>query len=51
VGEGASTTEHVEGDLRASVPLFAAIVEEATADAVRAAIAAEERAAAAWLTR
>jgi hypothetical protein len=51
VGEGGSTTEHIDGELRASVPLFAAIVEEATADAVRAALAAEERAAAAWLTR
>lgn len=51
VGEGGSTTAHLDGELRASVRLFAAIVEEATADAVRAAIAAEERAAAAWLTR
>lgn len=46
-----TTTQHFEGHLKASVPLFAATVEEATAGAVRAAIAAEERTAAAWLER
>ena len=51
VGEGGTAMAHIEAELRASVPLFAAIVEAATADAVRAAIAGEERAAAVWLTR
>lgn len=46
-----TTTQHFEGELKASVPLFAAAVEEATAGAVRAAIAAEERTAADWLAR
>ena len=43
------TTQDFEGELRASVPLFASAVEDATAEAVRSAIAAEERTAAAWL--
>lgn len=46
-----TTTQHFEGDLRASLPLFAAPVEEHTADAVRAAIAAETRTAQTWLSR
>ena len=45
------TTHRFEGELRASVPLFAAAVEEATAVAVRSAIAAEERTGADWLAR
>lgn len=40
-GEGALLT--VAGELKASVPLFAQAVEEATAGAVRAAFAAEEQ--------
>lgn len=43
------TTGYVNAEVRASVPLFGATVEEATADAVRAAIEAEERTAVAWL--
>lgn len=49
--DGVGTTQVFEGELKASVPLFAAAVEEATAGAVRAAIAAEERTAQAWLAR
>ena len=51
VGDGGSTTAHIDGELRASVPLFATIVEDATADAVRAGLAAEEGAAAVWRPR
>lgn len=46
-----TTTQHFEGELKASVPLFASAVEDATATAVRTALAAEERTAAAWLRR
>lgn len=46
-----TTVQHFEGELKASLPLFASAVEEATAEAVRAAITAEERTAAAWLRR
>ena len=46
-----TTTQHFEGELKASVPLFAAAVEETTASALRQAIAAEERTAADWLAR
>ncbi len=49
--EDGTTVQVFEGDLKASVPLFASAVEEATAQAVRAAIAAEERTGAAWLRR
>lgn len=45
------TTHRFEGELKASVPLFSAAVEEATAGAVRAAIDAEERTGTAWLAR
>jgi hypothetical protein len=48
-GAGGGTTGHMEGDLRASVPLFGAALEEATARAVHDVLDAEERAAAAWL--
>ncbi|WP_402466861.1 DUF2505 domain-containing protein [Isoptericola aurantiacus] len=45
-------TRHVyDGELRASVPLFAAAIEEAAAGAVRHALEAEERAARDWLAR
>lgn len=43
------TTGHLEGELRASVPVFGAALEEATARAVHDTIDAEERAAATWL--
>lgn len=46
-----TTTQHVEAELKASVPLFAAAVEESAAAAIRAAFDAEERTAAVWLTR
>jgi hypothetical protein len=47
-GDG-STTQYLDGDLRASVLLFASAVEDATARAVTEAAKAEERTAAAWL--
>lgn len=50
-GSDGGTTQHVDGELKASVPLFASAVEEATAGAVRAAFEAEERTAATWLAR
>ncbi|MCU1432271.1 MAG: hypothetical protein JWP95_1376 [Actinotalea sp.] len=46
-----TTTVTFDGELRASVPLFGSAVEDATADAVRAAMDAEERTARAWLSR
>lgn len=46
-----TTTQHYEGELKASLPLFAGPVEEHTAEAVRGAIAAETRTAEAWLRR
>ncbi|MCL3862752.1 DUF2505 domain-containing protein [Actinotalea sp. K2] len=48
-GDGTSTQRY-DGQLKASVPIFGAAIEEATAGAVRAAIEAEERTAADWLT-
>ncbi|QCB93111.1 DUF2505 domain-containing protein [Cellulomonas shaoxiangyii] len=48
-GAGASTLTY-EGDVRAALPLFAAPVEEATAQAVRAALDAEAAAARSWLS-
>ena len=47
--DGGGATLVVDGDLKASVPLFAATVEEAASGAVRAAIAAEQDAGTAWL--
>lgn len=41
----------VDGELKASLPLFAAAIEEAAAGAVRAALDAEQRAGAGWLAR
>lgn len=49
-GDAGSVVE-VDGDLKASLPLFAAALEEAAAGAVRAALDAEQRAGAAWLSR
>lgn len=45
------TVQHVDADLKASIPLFAAAVEQETARALEAAIAAEERSGQAWLAR
>lgn len=50
-GDDGATTQHLEGDVRASVPLFASAVEEATARAVTEAVRAEERTAAEWLAK
>ena len=44
------TRGQLDGDLRAPVPIFGGALEQATAAAVHAVVAAEERAAAAWLT-
>lgn len=46
-----TTAGHIEGDLHASVPLFGAALEQAMARAIQDVVQAEERAAAAWLTR
>ncbi len=43
------TRGELDGDVRAPVPIFGSALEEATARAVRAVVAAEERAAQAWL--
>lgn len=50
-GPDGGAVHRVEGELKASVPLFAAAVEEATAGAVRAAFTAEEKTAREWLAR
>lgn len=50
-GDTPVTVQRYDGDLRASVPLFAAAVEKATAEAVHAAIDAEQRTATEWLAR
>jgi hypothetical protein len=44
------TRQSYEGELKATVPLFAAAVEEAAAGAVRATLASEEQAGVEWLT-
>jgi Protein of unknown function (DUF2505) len=49
-GDGV-TLQTYEGEVRASVPLFGGAIEEAAADAVRTALAAEERAGREWLAR
>lgn len=46
-----TTTHRLDGELKASLPLFGSAVEEATAEAVQAAFAAEERTARTWLAR
>ena len=48
-GTAGRTTITFDGDLKASVPLFAGAIEEATAGAVLAALEAEERTGAVWL--
>ncbi|MCB2175467.1 MAG: DUF2505 domain-containing protein [Actinomycetales bacterium] len=50
-GDASSSTLAVDGQLKASIPLFAAAIETAMRDAVLAALAAEERAAHEWLAR
>ncbi len=49
-GDG-GTWHSLDGELKASIPLFASAVEEATAAGLREAIAAEERTGVAWLAR
>lgn len=49
--EGGATVQRYDGDLRASIPLFGAAVEKATAEAVHAAIEAEQRTATEWLAQ
>lgn len=46
-----STTGHLVANLKSSVPLFGSAVEDAAATAMRAALQAEEQAAATWLAR
>lgn len=46
-----TVTLRVDGEVKASLPLFGAAVEEATVGALQTALAAEERVAAAWLAR
>ncbi len=46
-----SATVHVEADLRATVPIFGAAIEESAARSAALIVAAEERAGAAWLDR
>lgn len=50
-GDASSSAMAVEGQLKASIPLFGAAIESAMRDAVMSALAAEESAAHAWLTR
>ena len=50
-GDAGGSVVAVDGELKASLPLFAAALEEAAAGAVRAALDAEERAGAGWLAR
>ena len=49
--EGGGCTETFAGLVKASVPLFAAAVENGTAAALREAVAAEERVSRDWLAR
>ncbi|WP_255491597.1 MULTISPECIES: DUF2505 domain-containing protein [unclassified Actinotalea] len=49
--DGDATVQEIQGELKASIPLFASAVEQETARALQAAIAAEERTARAWLAR
>lgn len=47
--DGKTCTDHVEGELKASIPLLGPSIEQAAAPAVYAAIEAERKAAATWL--
>lgn len=49
--DGRSCTDHIEGELKASVPLLGPSIEQAAAPAVYAAIDAERKAATAWLAK
>ena len=49
--DGDGTVERYAGEVKASVPLFGGAIEQAAAEAVRAALAAEESAGREWLAR
>ncbi|WP_264029985.1 DUF2505 domain-containing protein [Cellulosimicrobium sp. SH8] len=49
--DGDGTVERYAGEVKASVPLFGGAIEQAAAEAVRAALAAEEAAGREWLAR
>src|SRR5690606_1982969 len=49
--EGDGTVQRYDGDVKASVPLFGSAIEQAAAEAVRTALAAEESAGREWLAR
>ncbi|WP_340697636.1 DUF2505 domain-containing protein [Cellulosimicrobium funkei] len=49
--EGGGTVERYDGEVKANVPLFGGAIEQAAAEAVRTALAAEESAGLAWLSR
>jgi hypothetical protein len=48
-GDASSSTIVYDGELKASVPLFASAVEEAAATAVRSALEAEQGVAREWV--
>lgn len=48
--EGGGSRQVYDGEVRASVPLFGAVVEDAAARSVRATLVAEGEAGVAWLT-
>ena len=47
--DGGASVEHIDGQLRARVPLVGGKIEQAVAPAIRAAIRAERRTGTAWL--
>ncbi|GEN81653.1 DUF2505 domain-containing protein [Actinotalea fermentans] len=49
--DGEGTVVEVDGELKATLPLFASALEEAASGAVRGALDAEQGAGAAWLAR
>jgi len=49
VGAGGRTSLTYDGEIKASIPLFASSVEEAASGAIRSALAAEGQVAARWL--
>lgn len=49
--EADTSVVSVDGEMKASLPLFATPLEQAAAEAVRAALDAEQRAGTAWLSR
>ena len=49
VAEGDGTVQHVDGDLKASIPLIGGKIERAVLPAIEGAIRVEERESKAWL--